>query len=276
LDKTIHNQKVNYLYSGLDGFVSTVAQIVLFVAGGLQVLNGNFTIGMFTIFSSYFGMMLGASRYFFSIGAAYQNTLAAYDRITEIFAQPVETNGTMVIDDISRIELHNVGFSYGDKNVVRGFNATFEKGKLYGISGANGAGKSTIISLILGMYVDEFSGRISYNGVDIREIDMTHARRNLIGFAEQEPVLVEELDEQNANAFGNSGLSGGEKQKIAIQKALAKNPAVLILDEPTSALDNEAARRLVEQLQELKQDRIVIVITHDEFFKQECDVVVRL
>jgi len=159
---------VNYLYSGLDGFVSTVAQIVLFVAGGLQVLNGNFTIGMFRIFSSYFGMMLGASRYFFGIGAAYQNTLAAYDRIVEIFAQPVETNGTTVFEDIGKIELQNVSFSYPTKEVVRNFNATFEKGNLYCIVGANGAGKSTIISLILGMYVDEFRGRMLYNGMDIQ------------------------------------------------------------------------------------------------------------
>ena len=100
--------------------------------------------------------------------------------------------------------------------------------------------------------------------------------RHSLGFAEQEPVIIEELDDDSASTPGFSGFSGGEKQKLAIQTAFAKNPAVLILDEPTSALDAKAARQLVAQLQELKRDKIVIVITHDEVFKQECDVVVTL
>jgi len=243
-DKVIHNQKINYLYSGLDGFISTIAQIALFVIGGIQILAGNFTIGMFTIFTSYFGMMLGASRYFFGLGASYQNVLVSYNRIKEVFDQKQESCGEKIIGDISKIEVRDVSFSYDTydesgeeadsdsqklfhhsdstkhvhncnslgpfrdsnspkpfhaKRAINSFGAEFLKGKMYAIAGANGAGKSTLINLMLGMYIDEYEGSITYNGIDIRSIDMLAARRNLIGFAEQEPLLITDTIRYNLN-----------------------------------------------------------------------------
>jgi len=112
LSTVTHNQKINYIYSGLDGFITTLAQIALFVVGVIQILMGNFTIGMFTIFSSYFSMMIGSGRYFFNLGANYQRVLVSYDRIMEAFEQEAEPNGDMTLDDIERIELWDIGFSY--------------------------------------------------------------------------------------------------------------------------------------------------------------------
>ena len=315
-DTAIHKQKVNYLYSGLDGFTSTIAQIVLFVVGGLQVLSGNFTIGMFTIFASYFNMMLGASRYFFGLGASYQKTLVAYNRIKEIFDRKLESCGEKVINKIGTIELRNVSFSYiaHEENQVRGgtarvveyFSMEFTKGKLYGIVGPNGTGKSTLINLLIGLYVDEFTGFITYDNTDIRCIDMVAARRNLIGFAEQEPLLINDsirhnLGFENIVNIGfldeyaeildikdfiskhsldfvidekSSNMSGGEKQKISILKVLCKDSAVMIFDEPTSALDSESTKRFISHLKQIKTDKIIIIITHDEFIKEQCDVLV--
>jgi len=367
----IKNQKVSYVYSGLDGFISTLAQISLFVVGGLMVLSGDFTIGMFTIFTSYFNMILGSSRYFFGLGASYQHTLVSYDRIKEILDERIEGCGTEVINSIYEIELHNVVFSYAindskdfrcsdstngrlkgkaedketeprnynkttfepysnnrtdieqcndktntksynSKKVIDGFNAKFTKGKIYAISGANGTGKSTLINLIMGLYIDEYSGNITYNGIDIRNIDMVNARRSLIGFAEQEPTLIKDsmlfnlrfgcesgfdsADQSLSNHIqtlgmqdfiskngldfplneDNTNTSGGEKQKVSILKVLHKDPAIMIFDEPTSALDVDTTKRLVEYLQQIKQDKIIIVITHDEVVKGLCDELVGL
>jgi len=207
-DNATHNQKVSYMYSSLDGFITTLAQITLFVGGGIQVLNGSFTIGMFTIFSSYFNMMLGASRYFFNMGANYQKVLVAYDRISEIISRNIESCGNMVLNSINSIELDNISFSYNQdttKRNINNFSARFEKGKMYGITGGNGAGKSTLINLIMGMYVDEREGRVLYNDADIENIDMVKVRRKLIGCAEQEPMLINDtvrynltFDERNA------------------------------------------------------------------------------
>jgi len=298
----IHNQKVSYMYSGLDGIVSTIAQIVLFVVGGLQILAGNFTIGMFTIFTSYFNMILGAGRYFFGLGAYYQQTLVAHDRIVEIMENSPEQWGSKQLDDINAIELRGVKFSYNGEKTALHYSAIFEKGKLYCIAGANGAGKSTLVSLAMGLYINEYSGTIMYNDTDIREIDMFSTRKNLISYSEQEPFLfndtigynltfgmgeapdihkyakllcMEDFLEEHGLDFvineKNSNLSGGEKQKISILKSLVKNTPVMIFDEPTSALDEKTARQFMEYLQEIKQNKIIIVISHDNSVKRQCD-----
>jgi len=324
----IRRQKVSYLYSGLDGFVSTLAQIVLFVIGGYQILVGNFTIGMFTVFTSYFSMMLGASRYFFGLGASYQQTLVAFDRITEIFSQEIEICGDEVLDDIWKIELCNVSFSYiandkdessDNKKILRNFNAIFEKGKIYAITGGNGAGKSTLINLMMGMYIKEFHGSISYNGIDVRSINMEKARRTLLGITAQEPMLIsdtirynltfessddaeyKENSQHNTNQQQaldahlqtlnmtdfiakntleltindkNTSTSGGEKQKIAILNVLMKDSAVMIFDEPTSALDKQTSENLMAYLCQIKRDKIIILITHDNHGIRLCDEIV--
>lgn len=354
-DTAVRRQKFNYLYSGLEGFVSTIAQIVLFVVGGLQILAGNFTIGMFTIFTSYFNMMLGASRYFSSLGSVYQDTLTAYDRMKDIFDQRPESCGTKIISDIDKIELRNVSFSYlvdasekdssssqgslhstGSKKIINNFNAEFTKGKIYAIVGANGSGKSTLVSLIMGLYIDEYGGSITYDGMDIRHIDMVVARKNLLGFSEQEPILINDSirynldfsDKEDENGSRNKGdnrkgsnkkgntsnnknnedirsleeyinildmenfisartldfkinekntnTSGGEKQKISILKVLYRNPDVMIFDEPTSALDSKSTEKFIEYLQQIKRDKIIIIITHDEVVKGYCDEVICL
>jgi len=316
LNTAVHNQKINYLYAGMDGFVGTLAQIVLFVVGGIQVLRGNFTIGMFTIFSSYFTMMMVSCRYFFNLGANYQKVLVSYDRITQIFNQKPEASGEVAIPDIHHIELKNVNFSYAvngsvsanSPKILANFNATFEKGKIYGICGENGTGKSTLVSLIMGMYQNEFTGSIKYNGFDMQDVDMNQARKIHIGFAEQEPMLINDtirynltfndatdlqidpahLQTLNMRDFiekntldltindNNTNTSGGEKQKISILKVLHKNPAVMVFDEPTSALDAGSASQFVDYLLSIKQDKIIIIITHDEAVIRMCDVTIEL
>ena len=321
---TVNNQKINYLFSGLDGFITTLAQIALFVIGGIQILDGNFTIGMFTIFSSYFNMMIGSSRYFFNLGASYHKVLVSYDRIVEIFGYKAETNGEQTLVDIQKIELNNIAFSYdvnpSKPKPLNNLTSTFKKGKIYAITGENGTGKSTLINLIMGMYINEFSGNISYNGINIKDIDMQRARKTLFGFAEQEPMLINDtiwynLTFEDSNKFEsikespanpkykalrshlqtlnmmdfvseytlnlkindkNTNTSGGEKQKISILKVLLKDPVVMIFDEPTSALDWETSAKFMRHLQQIKESKIIIIITHDNAVEQFCDETISL
>lgn len=307
----VRNQRVSYLYSGLDGMISMVAQVALFVIGGLQVLQGNFTIGMFTIFSSYFGMMMGASRYFFNLGANYQNVKVSYDRVKEILDMPQEPNGAEKLNRIEAIRLSNVSFSYGKSQtkVLDGLNVHFTKGKIYGILGGNGTGKSTLIKLIFGMYQNEFQGSITYNEHSISHVDMFDTRRRHMALARQEPVLFggsiwyniyyndtepETLTPEQKNHLNTLGmtdfifqngwhinetgadLSGGEKQKAAILKVLCKNTSVMVFDEPTSALDAKTARDFVSCLQEIKHDKIIIVVTHDGWVADQCDKIIKI
>ena len=171
-------------------------------------------------------------------------------------------------------------------------------------------GKSTLINLIMGMYINEYQGNIVYNGIEMKDIDMQKARKSLFGFAEQESVLVNDtilynltyedggiqapqallphLQTLNMHNFinentlslsindKNTNISGGEKQKISILKVLLKNPAVMVFDEPTSALDGEADNRFMDYLQKIKVGKLIILIAHDELVKRQCDVILEV
>jgi len=297
------NQQVNYLYTGLDGIVSTIAQIVLFVLGGMQLLAGNFTIGMFTMFTAYFNLMLASMRYFYGLGASYQTAMASYDRVQEILAQPAEEYGTDLLDGIHTISLNNISFGYNDTNVISHYSKEFVRGSAYCIAGANGAGKSTLVSLLMGLYANETTGDVLYNGKNIRSLEMHSIRKAHIGFAAQEPMLIhgtirqnlfldEPIDELHLNKCINAlnmrefinkyaldditvdsnNLSGGEKQKIALLAVLCKNPDVMIFDEPTSAMDAQSAAMFMHYLMGIKSDKMIIVISHDEAVIKQCDI----
>ncbi len=313
-ETAVQCQKTNFLYNSLDSIISIIAQITLFIIGGFHVLNGSFTIGMFTIFSSYFNMILNASSYFFSLGSSYQDSISSYNRIKEILDVDVETNGNIKLSNIEKISLKNVTFSYNlhdSYNIIQSFSYEFCKGNIYSIMGSNGVGKSTLINLLLGIYIDEHKGIISYNNINIQNIDMISARKDLIGIAEQEPTLINDsilyniifnnsTSEDNKKKIyqyskilnieefmrtrtldfyldeKNTNLSGGEKQKLAILKVMLKNPEVIIFDEPTSALDTNTSIKFIDYLKSIKKDKIIINITHDNALAKQSDFIINL
>ena len=283
LEVTMVNQRFSYIYSGLDNIVSLLVQIMLYLVGGVQIYRGHFTIGMFTIFFSYFNMMLGSIRYFFSFGKTYQDTLVSYNRLNNIMEEIEESNGKIEIRDVNLIDTKDLFFSYGNKEVLRSTNLSFQKGSSYAVVGDNGTGKSTLINLLIGLYADERKGLIYYDETSLNKLDMRLIRKNVIGISEQEPILINdsikynlhlgiEFDEKadgeqlqrymellNMSDFINNlpdgyntvinerstNISGGEKQKLSILRVLMKNPYVMVFDEPTSALDERSSRRFI-------------------------------
>lgn len=298
---SIKNGRLSVFYSSSDSIISMIMQVILFTLGGIQIINGNFTIGMFTIFSSYFNMMTGSVKYFFNLGKTYQNTLVSYNRIMDILAKNEETKGSIVIDQLNYIETENLCFSFNGNDVLNNVNMKFELGNIYGILGPNGAGKSTLINILLGLYIDEKIGQVNYNGIDIKNLDLNIIRKKYIGVSEQETVLLNDTikcnmflgsntDEIHASKDieeylnildlknyvndlpdgintvindKNNNVSGGEKQKISILKVLIKNPTLMILDEPTSALDAKSKEMLVSYLKSVKNKKIIIIVSHD-------------
>ncbi|MBQ7077312.1 MAG: ABC transporter ATP-binding protein [Lachnospiraceae bacterium] len=311
----IKSQRINYFNSGIDGIIATLAQMTLFAVGGLLVIRGQFSIGLFTVFSNYFKLMLGSVRTIFSLASLRQTTMASYDRINAILNIKEETNGDIKLSSIDAIDLRNVTFSYkengsDDAATIKMFSHTFSKGNMYALVGRNGIGKTTLTKLLIGLY-GAANGEIRYNGYPLETIDMCSARRSLIGYAEQTPLLIEDsiyynltydeggknsdkdkLNEYvnilNMNSFiekngyslkinrGGVNLSGGEKQRLGLVKTLNKGADFLVLDEPTSALDKETKGKLLKYLNELKKDRIILVVTHDSEVLSYCDEVVEL
>jgi len=208
-----------------------------------------------------------------------------------------------------RIDLENVSFDYGtDKAAVQNVTLHIEQGKKYALVGASGAGKSTILSLIMRFY-DPQHGVVRLDGTDLRDLAQ-HSLREQIGMVTQETFLFhdtifenirygrldatkEEIIAAAKSAFahdfimsqpngyetvvGDKGcmLSGGQQQRLAIARALLKNAPVLLLDEATSALDSESERMVQAALERLSEGRTVVAIAHrlSTILKSDCIVV---
>lgn len=212
-----------------------------------------------------------------------------------------------------KIEFCDVSFHYPgqETNVVEHFSATIDADTKVALVGKNGAGKSTVVKLMLGLYTT-YEGVIRLNGVDIKEYDqgqyqkafstifqdyMLYAlslKENIcfgnrelpdqtvakvlekIGFAKKLSTMERQLDTQIYKLFDENGveLSGGEGQKIAIARAIHKDAPVCIMDEPTAALDPKAEFELYCRFNEVVGDRTVVYISHRLASAKYCDKII--
>jgi ATP-binding cassette subfamily B protein len=269
--------------------------------GGLLVAAGELTAGALTAFLVYTLLIAMGLGTLADIWAEAMRGLGAAERVFELTARapamPV-TGGRRLARVEGRVAFEHVRFHYParpDVEVLRGVDLEVRPGEAVALVGPSGAGKSTLGAL-LGRLYDPSAGRVTLDGVDLRELDPAWLRR-LVGVVSQEPVLfstsiadnvrygrpeasdadvVEALRAANAEAFvrafpeglatrvGERGqqLSGGQKQRIAIARALLKDPRLLLLDEATSALDAESEALVQEALGRLMKGRTAVVIAH--------------
>ena len=289
----INSQKFFYLYSSLENVITTVVQIIVFLWGGNMVLKNHISIGSMTIVINYFQYIMSSVKYFSDLGKSYQDNKVSYNRILELLNIEENVRGSYELDDIFNIDCHNLTFKRNGRIIINDFNYSFSKGNVYVIVGENGSGKTTIIDLILGLYEGDYEGEILYNGVNIETINMEKVRYELIATMEQFPFVFSGNLEQNiylterhtlenidcykenmpsyikfsmrseSNDANEINYSGGEKQKIAFLRVMAKNADVLILDEPTASLDSKTKDEFVNYIQSQKKSKIIIIVSHD-------------
>lgn len=211
---------------------------------------------------------------------------------------------------VGRVDFMDISFSYPTRpghQILKNFNLTLPPCKTVAIVGESGGGKSTVASLLERFY-DPTSGVIMLDGLDIKTLDQSWLRGQVIGYINQEPVLfgssvmenirfgkpeatdaevIDAAKQANADGFitsfpegyntivGERGvtLSGGQKQRIAIARALIKNPNILVMDEATSALDAESERVVQEALDRATTGRTVLVIAHRLSTIQAADII---
>lgn len=299
-------QKTSQIFLNVEGIIGAISLCILFLVGGIEIIKGNMQIGYFFVISSYFNMILEYGKSFVDYGREYQEAYVSYDRIESILSIKEQPNGEMKIEDIDTIAVKNLKFAYNKIGVIDNLDIKLTKGNLYGLCGENGTGKSTFIKLILGLYIEDYQGEITYNGINIKDLNMDYIRQNLVGYTEQEPLLLADTVYNNMvlyreiegkkilsaiNIFSindiikesnwehiinekSSNISGGEKQKIAIARQMVRDNSLMIFDEPTSALDVRSVEDFLELINLYKKDRIIIIISHDDRILNKCDVIV--
>lgn len=294
-NKTVKLNRISYLFSSLDSVITLFLQVSILFFGVKSVINESMTIGQFTVIMSYYAMLIGSFKYYLNLGKLYQDFRVSYYRVKELWDIRAEKNGELYICPIKKIEMENIGFSFSDEDisyVFLDFNYTFNKNNIYILKGDNGSGKSTLIDILVGLFNERVKGKVYYNNIPIKDLDIYKLRREKISVVEQEPIfpnrivshlfdkslslLEKDLVKKDINEFffndkfnlsklwnkQVSLLSGGEKQKLAILKAIIKNSDVLILDEPTSALDSQSVEYFKRALLSLT-NKIIVIITHD-------------
>jgi subfamily B ATP-binding cassette protein MsbA len=268
---------------------------------GRQVILGNVSFGVFALFFGSMMSLISPLKKLSNVNAINQQAMAASERIYEVLeTKPtvVEKQGVADLASIrNSIQLDGVYFQYDNESgeVLKDIHLEIKVGEIVAIVGPTGSGKTTLVNLIPRFY-DPTRGVVCIDRVDLRNISFKSLRGQL-GIVTQETILFNDTvranitygqlkanshDIENAakRAFahqfivnlpqgyetliGDRGfrLSGGEKQRLAIARAILKNPPILILDEATSQLDSESESLIQEALNELMKDRTVICIAH--------------
>ncbi len=269
--------------------------------GGSLVINQEIAMEA-SVFIGYLGIFYNLINPAKALSTSFSNMrkgTAAIGRIEEILETPIlldeNINGKTIQTFVDKIEFKSVGFSYDDNLILNQIQLIVEKGKTIALVGTSGAGKTTLADLVPRFH-DATEGEILIDGINIKNYSLQSVR-NLMSIVTQEPILFNDTIANNiklgkpdaseeeiiaaakvANAhhfilqkengyntnIGDRGnkLSGGEKQRLTIARALLKNPPILILDEATSSLDTESERLVQDAINNMMKNRTSIVIAH--------------
>ena len=279
-------------------FAAIPALIYLFA--GLPATSGGMTIGTLVAFTALQTTLFRPLMGLLDVGVQLTSSMALFSRVFEYLDLPVDIadpDHPVALDDVrGEVRLEHVGFSYdGVRPALADVDLVVPAGSTLALVGETGSGKSTLASLVSRLN-DVTTGRVSIDGVDVRDLPLTELAR-VVGVVSQETYLLhttvrENLRYARADAtdaevedaarraqvhgviaalpdgydtvVGARGhrFSGGEKQRLAIARTLLRDPTVLVLDEATSALDNETERAVQAALDEVARGRTTITIAH--------------
>lgn len=161
--------------------MSLLYTVTTLIVGGTSIINKTMSIGEFTIINAYLNLIQKNIRYFLNLGKGYQDAYAAYIRIKELLDLQEETNGYIIKNEISCIKVNRLEHLFL-KNKA---NVFFEKNKIYGLIGDNGVGKTSLLKLLIGVFSDNTSGNIEYDGIDIKQFNMYEMRNKYIAMLPQ-------------------------------------------------------------------------------------------
>ena len=282
------------------GFIAFSTSLVLLWYGGREVITGGISPGELIAFILYATIIAGPMGSFARMYTRLQEGLGASERLFELldtYGDVRDQPDAKPMPPISgRVEFDSTRFHYRkDREVIKNISFTVEPGQMIALVGPSGAGKSTMINLLHRFY-DPTEGEIRVDGIPLKSVKLA-SYWNQVGIVPQETILfgdsiemnikyakegatddeviaaakaanahtfIMECPEQYQTIVGEKGirLSAGQRQRIAIARAILKNPRILMLDEATSALDNESEVLIQEALERLMKNRTSFVIAH--------------
>ena len=300
VDKNREVYKVDSLFDPALSLIIGASYVIAIIVGGYLIMDAEITVGEFVTFISYIGMLIWPM---FAIGRLFniiERGSASYERIEILLNEKtsiVEKDHAINTKADGDIEFSIDSFTYPDDKIasLEDIHFTIPKGKTLGIVGKTGAGKSTIIKLLLRDF-DHYNGDITIGGQDIRDYSLD-SLLSAIGYVPQDnflfsttirdnirfsdPTISQEEVEKAAkiadihgdimemvNGYdtetGERGvsLSGGQKQRVAIARAVIKNPELMILDDSLSAVDAKTEEEILSGLRDLRDDQTKIIIAH--------------
>ncbi len=300
-------------YSNAATTMTMLSTVIMTSAGAYAIVQQQMSIGALIAAGMLSGRLLAVLNQLVSNWRAYAAFVQSVQRLNDLFATPGERPASALALERPRgiITLDDVSFTYADagRTAVDGLSLTIEPGGMTAIVGANGSGKSTLLKLMQGLYRPE-SGRVLLDGADVFQFSRAEMA-GWIGFVPQDCVLfagsirdniahrrpaasaeeianaarlagvhgaIVDLPDGYATDVGEAGcrLSAGQRQRIAIARALLGDPPVLLLDEPTAALDPDAAAAVLRVLAQLAGERTVVVVTHSAQLLVQCRTIAEL
>ena len=281
----VNDSYLQYLISVLQSSISLLSQLILLIVGAQCVYNDKITIGLLITFSTYFSQVQNGILYFLNLGSSDQNARVSSQRIHDILSKSKEPSGHKKFSPPLSVSCKNLSFTFSDENRF-----------LY---------ETTFINILLGLYNDIIPrDMISFNGIDIHDIDI-HWLREKISYVSQESTIVPATYQDNllflpegnfpskinadriihllnaktlnpSDFIASSSLSGGEARKICLLRSFLKDSDFLILDEPDASLDQESCLQLVKHLQQLKSKKTILLVSHNPIFVNCCDEIICL
>jgi len=306
-------QVASFFTGALPGAILTASTSIVFLYGGYQIIDGTMTIGTMVAFMAYQTRLLSPIQNLMGLTSSLASARVSLGRVFELMDTTPEVVEQSPAHRLSRvrdsIRLESVSIRYDRHPVLRDVSLEIPAGSFCAVLGPSGVGKSTLADLLV-RYLDPDQGRVLIDGTDIRELSLEDLRRQVV-LVDQSPFLfhasiaeniayafpgaTQEMIEEAAQAAGLAefiarlpegfqtltgerglAVSAGERQRMALARALLRRPSVLILDEPTAALDADTENLVASNLRGALLGGTLIVITHRPALAALADSIITL